>query len=240
MKKNGCKAASGILLVSALVALGGCAGANKASGPAAQSAPPPQEAAPATIKGKVVETLNAAGYTYICLEKDGKKVWAAVPTMAVKVGDELELLPGFEQGPYTSPTLKKTFNQLIFSGGPLKKPAAQKAGMPAGHPQTPAMPPKPAQKPAQKPAKEPPIRETTTGKPFYSGKVVTTMDAGAYTYVCLEKEGKKSWAAVPRTVVKVGDEITVQPGMEMGTFSSPTLNRTFDNIIFAPGIVPKK
>jgi hypothetical protein len=233
MTKNGRNAASGIVLVCALAVMGGCTGANKASGTAAQSMPSQQETAPPTIKGKVVETMDAGGYSYICLEKDGKKVWAAVPTMAVKVGDELELLPGFEKGPFTSPTLNKTFDQVIFSGGPVVKSAPQPAAMPAGHPGVPAMG-------AKMNAVAPAANGATIDKPFYAGKVVETMFAGGYTYICLEKDGKKSWSAVPPTEVKVGDEIEILPGTEMGTFKSRTLNRTFDNIVFSPGVAPKK
>lgn len=72
---------------------------------------------------------------------------------------------------------------------------------------------------------------------YITGKVVETMNAGGYTYMLLEKEGKKSWVAVPPAEVKVGDEVKAQPGMEMGTFTSKTLNRTFDNITFSGGLV---
>jgi hypothetical protein len=68
-----------------------------------------------------------------------------------------------------------------------------------------------------------------------SGKVVETMNSGGYTYVCLEKKGKKTWVAVPEMKVSVGQEIALQPGAEMANFPSKTLNRTFDRIIFSPG-----
>ena len=69
-----------------------------------------------------------------------------------------------------------------------------------------------------------------------SGKVVETMNAGGYTYVSLTKDGKKTWIAIPVTEVKVGQEITFQPGAEMRNFTSKTLNRTFESIIFSPGL----
>lgn len=69
-----------------------------------------------------------------------------------------------------------------------------------------------------------------------SGKVVETMNSGGYTYVFLEKNGKKTWVAVPETAVKVGQEIACQPGMEMKNFTSKTLNRTFESILFSGGI----
>jgi hypothetical protein len=68
-----------------------------------------------------------------------------------------------------------------------------------------------------------------------SGKVVETMNAGSYTYVLLEKNGKKTWAAVPRMEVKKGQIIYLQPGGLMENFSSRTLNRTFEKIYFSAG-----
>lgn len=73
-----------------------------------------------------------------------------------------------------------------------------------------------------------------------SGKVVETMEAGGYTYVCLEKNGAKTWVAVPLTKVKVGEEMAFQPGQEMANFKSRTLNRTFEKIYFSGGLVAKQ
>lgn len=70
-----------------------------------------------------------------------------------------------------------------------------------------------------------------------SGKVVETMDAGGYTYVCLAKNGAKTWVAVPNTKVTVGEEMAFQPGQEMANFKSRTLNRTFEKIYFSGGPV---
>ena len=70
-----------------------------------------------------------------------------------------------------------------------------------------------------------------------SGKVVETMNSGGYTYVLLENSGKKLWIALPDSKVKVGQQLTCQPGMEMKNFTSKTLNRTFESIIFSGGIM---
>ncbi len=70
-----------------------------------------------------------------------------------------------------------------------------------------------------------------------SGKVVETMDSGGYTYVSLDRNGKKIWVAIPQTPVKVGQNITCQPGMEMKNFTSKTLKRTFESIIFSGGVL---
>ena len=78
--------------------------------------------------------------------------------------------------------------------------------------------------------------EASLNSSSFLGKVVETMNAGGYTYVSLEKDGKKTWIAIPVTEVKVGQEVTYQPGAEMRNFTSKTLNRTFESIIFSPGL----
>jgi hypothetical protein len=62
------------------------------------------------------------------------------------------------------------------------------------------------------------------------------MNAGGYTYVSLEKDGKKTWFAIPAAELKVGQEVTLQPGGEMRNFTSKSLNRTFESIIFSGGL----
>jgi hypothetical protein len=57
-----------------------------------------------------------------------------------------------------------------------------------------------------------------------------------YTYISLEKNGKKTWVAIPETAVKVGQTITCQPGMEMKNFTSKTLKRSFESIVFSAGL----
>jgi len=72
---------------------------------------------------------------------------------------------------------------------------------------------------------------------FLSGKVVETMNAGGYTYVCIEKADKKTWVAVPDMKVTVGQTMSFQPGQEMRDFASKSLGRTFDSIVFSAGPV---
>jgi hypothetical protein len=69
-----------------------------------------------------------------------------------------------------------------------------------------------------------------------SGVVVETMNAGGYTYVCLENGGKRAWAAIPATQVKVGEKVTITPGMVMHNFTSQSLHRNFKAIIFSRGL----
>ncbi|HAZ14946.1 MAG: hypothetical protein A2X86_21450 [Bdellovibrionales bacterium GWA2_49_15] len=80
-----------------------------------------------------------------------------------------------------------------------------------------------------RPKKELKVKTTQTGK------VLETMDADRYTYIFLEqKDGVKIWAAGERMQVGVGDTVDVINGQTMGKFTSKILNKTFDQIYFAP------
>jgi hypothetical protein len=94
-----------------------------ASNPPASSASADNASAGA-LSGKVVETMNSGGYTYVCLEKKGKKTWVAVPEMKVTVGQEIAFQPGAEMRNFPSKTLNRTFDRIIFSGGPASPQSA--------------------------------------------------------------------------------------------------------------------
>jgi len=78
-----------------------------------------QEAPP--LSGKVIETMDSGGYTYVCLEKDAKKIWVAVPQMKVVKGKNMSFEPGIEMVDFESKTLKRKFDKIYFSGGPVKQ-----------------------------------------------------------------------------------------------------------------------
>lgn len=88
-----------------------------------------------TLSGKVAETINSSGYTYILLDKKGEKIWVAVPEMQVNVGDEIILEPGIEMVNFTSSTLNRTFEKVILSTGPVSEkgePVEKNLEMPHG------------------------------------------------------------------------------------------------------------
>jgi hypothetical protein len=71
-----------------------------------------------------------------------------------------------------------------------------------------------------------------------SGKVVQKLDASGYTYVRLDDGAdNETWAAVPKTQLEIGEQIALKGGTVMRNFNSKTLNRTFDSIIFATGVI---
>ncbi|MBT1071197.1 DNA-binding protein [Pelotalea chapellei] len=94
--------------------------AGKAAAPAASAA---QGTEP--LSGKVLQTMNSGGYSYVFLEKkDGKKVWVAVGETPIKVGDKIAFKPGMEMANFQSKSLKRTFDSIIFSDGVASTTAA--------------------------------------------------------------------------------------------------------------------
>jgi hypothetical protein len=100
-----------------LVIAGGCNSAKKDAPAPASQAQPAASMDQGGISGKVAETMNSGGYTYVSLEKNGQKTWVAIPATTVKVGQELACQPGMEMKNFTSKTLNRTFESIIFSGG---------------------------------------------------------------------------------------------------------------------------
>jgi len=69
------------------------------------------------IKGKVLETMDAAGYTYIQVDAPEGKIWVAIPQSKIEVGQEVLANPGMAMKDFESKSLKKTFDVIIFSSG---------------------------------------------------------------------------------------------------------------------------
>lgn len=78
--------------------------------------------AAAGIEGKILETMNAGGYSYLKLKTAKGEVWAAVQQATVKVGDEVAIIRATAMRKFTSKTLKRTFDTIYF--GSLGKPGA--------------------------------------------------------------------------------------------------------------------
>ncbi len=64
------------------------------------------------------------------------------------------------------------------------------------------------------------------------GKVVERLDAPPYSYLKLKTAQGEAWAAVPKTDVATGTDVTVAGAMPMKDFESKTLNRKFDLVYF--------
>ena len=71
------------------------------------------------VTGKVVETMTGGDYTYVNLEKDGKKVWAAFPVMSVSMGHEISSVGCMPMMNFQSKALNRTFDMIMFCNAPL-------------------------------------------------------------------------------------------------------------------------
>jgi hypothetical protein len=77
------------------------------------------------LSGKVLQTMNSGGYSYIYLQKkSGGEIWIAVPEVMVKVDDQLTFKGGTEMPGFESKSLKRKFDTIIFSAGILNAPRA--------------------------------------------------------------------------------------------------------------------
>jgi hypothetical protein len=147
------------VLATSLVAFVGCTEPQAPAGKAGKAGwqpattnpiqPAAAAARPATpgVSGKVVETMNSGGYTYVQLDTGAQgKVWAAGPTTPVKVGDAVGFAGGQQMQNFESKTLNRTFERIYFAGafeiagasaapsGAASMPAAKNAAKPAAPP----------------------------------------------------------------------------------------------------------
>lgn len=76
--------------------------------------------------------------------------------------------------------------------------------------------------------------------PTGSGTIVETMNASGYTYMLIENQMKKTWVAIPGAKVETGETVSYYEGIEMKNFTSNSLNRTFETVIFSPGLADQK
>lgn len=161
------------ILLGGLMAALACGPAGAAAG---------DRAAPAqagVLTGRVIETMNAATYTYVLVDTGTTKAWAAAPEFAVKVGDTVVVADAMPMMNYRSKTLNRTFDAVYFSGnvkvnGKSAGPVAVAAGLPAGHPATggfmgPAAPDLSGIKRADNGQT---VAEIVTGKAKFAGKPV--------------------------------------------------------------------
>lgn len=92
------------------------------------------------LEGKALETLDVPEYTYIRMEQKGASdIWVAVASAPVKVGDLVRFESQTVMKNFTSPKLKRTFEQIHFGtlvGQDVANTPANPhaAAMPTGHP----------------------------------------------------------------------------------------------------------
>lgn len=147
------------------------------------------------VQGKVLETMDAAGYTYINVETDSGSKWIAVNQAAVEIGEEVSYIDGMVMKNFFSKSLDRTFPEIVFSGGLVGKEA-----MP------PAMPP---QDPGADPFAKPP------------GAPADDSGAGSFSQALSSEAGG---TAAPSTGMTTGSKKAVVPFAEIKVEKAPGEN----------------
>ncbi len=192
--------------------------------PAPAARPTPPVAAKATQtpdvtrRGKVLEAIDTEGYTYVRMDYCGQEAWVAGPKTALPVGAIVKMPEGIVSTNFESKALGRTLEALLMVDW---FEVTEETTIDC--PTVAAAEPKEAAKPA------------------LHGQVVETMQSGGYTYAKVESCGTESWLAGPQTFLRDGHFVQVAEVAEMRGFSSKTLGRTFESILFVPGfkIVPE-
>lgn len=143
-------------------------------------APGVSAAASDRFDGKVVETINAASYTYVLIDTGANKRWAAAPQFTVKVGDTVAVADGMPMKNYQSKTLNRTFDVVYFTGsvtvnGVAPAAAGAMGDLPKGHPPTtgaPSGPALPNLSGIQRATNGQTVTEIVTAKAKFAGKPI--------------------------------------------------------------------
>ena len=64
------------------------------------------------------------------------------------------------------------------------------------------------------------------------GRVVAAIDANEFTYIEVERDGRREWIAAPKMAVKPGVTLRWEDGSVMTNFYSKLLKRTFASVMF--------
>lgn len=70
-----------------------------------------------TLTGKVLETHNGGGYTYIHLDTESGKKWVAMPETLVQEGEEISVVTEMTMEDFESKSLERIFEEIIFCSG---------------------------------------------------------------------------------------------------------------------------
>lgn len=142
----------------------------------------PATAAPGGFSGKVSETMDAGGYTYVQVDTGTNKVWAAAAKFTVKLGDFVAVPDAMPMSNFRSESLKRDFPVIYFAGSISVNGAnPDPAKLPPGHPalgggaggDLPAGHPSPVGRMA------PPKVDFTGLKPAKDGKTIAEIYAGS-------------------------------------------------------------
>jgi len=190
-----------------------------------QAAPAEQAAAPVILgsnQGRVLSSVQVAGYTYVEAETDRGIIWLAGSPTEVAVGEIISWSQAAVMKNFTSKTLDRTFDEILFVPSFIK---ASDAGATGAEPHAGITGADPhAAAPQSQGAPE-------------QGKVLSAKSVSGYTYLEIEQsDGAKLWLASPSTTAEAGQSVSWVGGSVMYNFASKTLEKTFPEILFVGGV----
>lgn len=196
-------------------------------------------------RGKVLQLQNGAlGYTYAEVQLvTGQKVWMAGTKIDIQPGAQVEWGHANVMRDFQSKSLGRTFAEILFvdrwnevGKKPVEVAAAGHAGMPGGHPAMGASGAAPSAEAGAAP-KQMPVAADQSG----NGAVKSVTNSAGYSFIEVDQGGGKSvWVAAMQTPMKAGDQVKWQGGMTMNNFTSRSLGRTFEQIVFASALTVGK
>lgn len=153
---------------------------------------PPAATAPVSnlLTGRIVETMNAGGYTYMRLRGMGSEFWAAVPHANVVTGDTVTIAAQMTMTGFESKSLNRKFDTIIFAALPASAGAS---------PAPPSMPMPPSAMPL---SSTPPVA-MPPGHPMPGTAAMTGMGEGASRVEPGEIKVEKAEGADGRTVAEI-------------------------------------
>ncbi len=190
------------------------------------------------LSGKVLETMDGGGYTYLLLQNGPEKVWVAIPLTKITVGQQLSLTPGFAMKNFSSKALNRKFDQVIFSAGPsdAKKMQLSPSAIKALHQGVPGAP---GGQQVQ-PAKEKTTAQAARPAPK-SQKVTKAKGANAYTIAevfAKSKKLEKKQVVIRGRVVNVAERIMKKNWIHLEDGTGSKAKKT-DNLVVTSKELPK-
>ena len=157
-------------------------------------------------RGRVLSSIQVPGYTYIEVRNNSRNVWLAGNPVEVATGEVITWGQSALMRNFRSNALNRTFEEIIFVSTVYQGADAA--------------PPVARLEPEQN-----------------SGIVRSNEDAGGYSYIELETDsGEIVWLAAPLTEVTAGQRVEWQEASKMVNFTSPSLDRTFPEILFVSNV----
>jgi hypothetical protein len=78
----------------------------------------------------VEETMNSAGYTYVQVKEDNRRYWIAAPETELQKGETISFYEQMMMEQFTSKTLQRTFDRILFVSAIAKGEDLPKAAAP--------------------------------------------------------------------------------------------------------------